>query len=160
MLTTRVLSAATAVLLGVLGAVAFGAAAKKAAPDACSLLTVDEIKSVVGSSTIVRKGSPRSGGTEKGTRCSFGVASGSLAVALEWRTPQEHEDFKKTLRDAGERLEPVSGIGDDAFLMGERINVHVGNKGFALWFADRHSVRPREKEEILALAKLCVAKLR
>ena len=163
MLTTRVLSAATAVLLGVLGAVAFGAAAKKAtpaAPDACSLLTVDEIKSVVGSSTIVRKGRPRSGGTETGTQCSFGVASGSLALALEWRTPQEHEDFKKTLRDAGERLEPVSGIGDDAFLMGERINVHVGNKGLALWFADRHSVRPREKEEILALAKLCVAKLR
>ena len=161
--STRVLTAATTMFLVLVGAVAFGAAAKKdspQAPDACSLLTVDEIKSVVGSSTIVRKGRPRSGGTEKGTQCSFGVASGSLAVALEWRTSQEHAEFKKTLRDAGERLEAVSGIGDDAFLMGERINVHVGNKGFALWFADRHNVRPREKEEILALAKLCVAKLR
>ena len=163
MLSTRNLTAATAVIFGLLGVAASGAATKKAsppAPDACSLLTVDEIKSVVGLSTMVRKGRPRSGGTEKGTQCSFGVASGSLALALEWRTPQEHEEFKKTLRDAGERLEPVSGIGDDAFLMGERINVHVGNKGFALWFADRHNVRPREKEEILALAKLCVAKLR
>ena len=163
MRSTRVLIAATSVFLGLLGAVAFGAAATKAsspAPDACSLLTVDEIKSVVGSSTMVRKGRPRSGGTEKGTQCSFGVASGSLAIALEWRTPQEHEEFKKTLREVGERLEPVTGIGDDAFFMGERINVHVGNKGFALWFADRHNVRPQEKEEILALAKLCVTKLR
>ena len=163
MLSTRVLTAAISVILGSHGAVAFGAAAKKAsppAPDACSLLTVDEIKSVVGSSTMVRKGRPRSGGTEKGTQCSFGVASGSLAIALEWRTPQEHEEFKKTLRDVGEQLEPVTGIGDDAFFTGERINVHFGNKCFALWFADRHNVRPREREEILALAKLCVAKLR
>ena len=119
MLATRILLAAIALLFGLLNAVAFGAAAKTASPpakDVCSFLSMDEIKSVFGSSTMVRKGRPTSATAPKATSCAFGIGAGSLTLSLEPTTLQEYEEFKKTLREVGDQWEPVSGVGEDAFL--------------------------------------------
>ena len=151
------------VLHFLLGAVAFGAAAKTASPparDVCSLLTTDEIKSVFGASTMVRKARPVSAAAPKATSCSFGIGPGSLSLSLEPTTRQEYEEFKKTLREVGDEWEPVSGIGDDAFLRGERVNVRVGNWSFVMWFGDPRGETPQRKQQVLALAKICAAKLR
>ena len=129
------------------------------AVDACTLLSVDEIKAVLGSSVIVRPGRPNSS-VQDGTACRFGLPSGNLNFALARQTPQRFEEMRKFMSENGEKLENVSGLGDAAYFWNERICVQVGNQSLAIWFGNPEGANPQRREQLLSLAKAGVPKLR
>jgi hypothetical protein len=140
------------------------AAQRQSAPgmdaSACQLFSIDEI-----TASMDRKdfGRARPRQSEPGvSTCFYSGARGSLTVAVNSNNPrQSFDEFKKLLTDSGEKLEPIQGLGDDAFFFGDRIVVRTGSKSLTMWIGERSpATSAKVRAGLTALAKLGVPKLR
>jgi hypothetical protein len=133
-------------------------AAQASALEACKVFTIEEVGKAAG--RTFRRARPGSG--PGGTTCDFlGGPEGSINVAI---TPssskKEFDDLKKLYAENGETVEPVNGVGDDAYWVGTRIYVRVDVKWLVIWNGDSSQPVARARNEVLAVAKLGVPKLR
>lgn len=130
-----------------------------AAPiEACSVLTLDEIKSAIGRGDFSR-GKPDDGGT----KCRYASGRGSLSVWLSATTKASFDDFRNLLTEQGKKPEAVAGVGDDAYFWDDRLYVRVGNRGLTIDL-NKNGLAPEPsasiRAKVLALAKAAVPKLR
>jgi hypothetical protein len=135
----------------------FATATPAQAPDACTLLSTEEIAQIIGKP--VRK--PRPDTAQEGTACRFPMAMETLNISL-WPTDAKRFDaFRKTLAENGATLESTSGVGDVAYFWNDRIYVRVGNHGLTVFLgAPQDASDPERRQTVVAVAKAGVAKLR
>ena len=114
----RALTLTTAAAL--LSASAAFAGAKPAAsapvtsqPAPCSLLTLDEIKTVIGSA--VEQGKPSTNG--EASECTWKDAKGADRVYLSLKEAKEWKSFRDSMQATG-KMTPVTGVAEDAFFVG------------------------------------------
>ena|SRR5688572_30735802 len=132
--------------------------AQAAAPDACALFTLEEAGKATG--RTFRRARPDKG--PEGTMCAFiGGTGGNLNVSLSPSSSKKTlDDFRKLLVEQGEKIEPVSGLGDEAFYWGDRLHVRTGSRLLVIYNGDSSQPSAKVRPEILALAKLGVTKLK
>lgn len=134
------------------------ATAQGSAPEACALFTLDEAGKAVGRS--FRRARP---GKQPGaTTCALlGGMGGTINISVSPSgSKKEFDEFRKVLADEGEKVEAVSGVGDDAYYWGARLYVRVGNRWLVMWNGDPNQPVEKGRAEVLALARLGVPKLR
>jgi hypothetical protein len=125
--------------------------------DACALISLEEAGKATG--RTFRRARPDKG--PGGTTCSLiGGTEGSIAIALSSSSKKDFDDFRKLLTEQGEKVEPVNGVGDEAFYWGDRIHVRSGSQMLVIWNGDSSQPSAKVRADILALAKLGVAKLK
>ena len=107
-------------------------------PDACTLLTSDEVKSVLGEAVQETKPSNQSGGSMAVSQCYFALPTAANSAVLtvmqrggrnttrDWweETFHREHDEDKGEREEGEKKvkpEKVDGLGDDAFWTATKI---------------------------------------
>lgn len=131
--------------------------AQTAVKDACSLFTVEEAGKAVG--RTFRRARPQS--AADGSSCAFAAGSGDTYNVTVSTAPskQRFDDFRALLVEQGEKVDPVRGVGDDAFFWGARIYARVGNTWLVIWNGNANQPEEKGREEVLALAKLGVTKL-
>ena len=128
------------------------------APDACALFTLEEAGKATG--RPFRRARPDKG--PDGTMCSLvGGTEGSIRISLSPSSSKKTlDDFRKLLAEQGEKVEPVSGVGDEAFYWGDRIHVRVGSRLLVIFNGDSSQPSARVRAEILSLARLGATKLK
>lgn len=145
-------------LVVALTALAGTARANAQAPGAgaCALFTVEEAAKATG--RTLRRARP--GTLAEATTCSLSGGTGSsIGVTLSPSTSKKtFDEFRALLAEQGEKPEPVSGVGDDAYYWGTRIYVRARNQLLVIDIANEPEavVRP----QVLALAKLGVPRLK
>jgi hypothetical protein len=158
-------------LVAVIGAVAGGAIVEPrtpptavpgiqgrgALPEACTLFTVEEVSKALGRPL----GRSRQKQEPAGTTCAFSAAGGTINISVTpSSTKKDFDDMKKLLIDQGVKVEPITGVGDDAYWWDNRIYARVGNRWLAAWNGDPRQPTDKVRKEMLALAALGVPKLR
>jgi hypothetical protein len=131
---------------------------QSAPPDACALFTLEEAGKATG--RTFRRARPDKG--PDGTMCALiGGTGGNINIALSPSSSKKTlDDFRKLLAEQGEKIEPVQGLGDEAFYWGDRIHVRIGTRLLVIYNGDSSQPSARVRAEILALAKLGVTKLK
>jgi hypothetical protein len=156
MMSRMLFSTTLAAVLFVLGAQP-SAIAQASLPDACALFSLEEAGKVTG--RTFRRARPEK--RPDATRCALiGGTEGNLNVTLSSSSKKDFDDFRKLLTDQGEKLEPVNGVGDEAFYWGDRINVRAGNHMLVIWNGDSSQPSAKVRPSVLALAKLSLLKLK
>lgn len=132
---------------------------QSSAPDACALFTLEEAGKATG--RTFRRARPDKG-PEGETMCDLiGGTAGTIRVALSPSSSKKTlDDFRKLLAEQGEKIEPVNGLGDEAFYWGDRIHVRTGSRLLVIYNGDSSQPSAKVRTEILALAKLGVTKLK
>lgn len=149
----------TAVSIAMTAEFSHPAAADKAStPNACSLLSTEELGRLLGNP--VRR--PRPGTAEQGTTCRFAVGgTNNLNMSLWPTTPKDFDEFKKTLADNGAILENVSGVGEAGYYWDNRIYVRTGDNGVRVWFGvPVDGVDQQQRHTVISVAKAAVNRLR
>lgn len=126
--------------------------------DACSVLTLDQIKEAVGRSDF-SQGKSRDGGTQ----CRYASGRGSLTVWVSSATKASFDDFRNLLANEGKKPEPVSGVGDDAYFWDDRLYARIGGHGLTVDLNQnelKSEPSATRREKVLALAKAAAPKLR
>ncbi|SLM48722.1 exported protein of unknown function [Nitrospira japonica] len=131
---------------------------KPSEPNACSLLSIEELGRLLGSP--IRR--PRPDTAEKGTACRFSVGgTDTLNISLWPTTPKSFDEFKKTLSDGGARLENVAGVGDAGYYWDTRIYVRTGDNGVTVWFGvSVDGVNQKRRQQVFSVAQAAVNRLR
>ncbi len=127
---------------------------------ACQLFTIDEITGAMDRKDFGRA-RPRQ--SEPGvSTCFYSGARGSLTVAVNSNNPKKQfDEFKKLLTDSGDKLEPIAGLGDEAFFWGDRLVVRTGSKSLTMWIGESSpATSAKVRAGLTALAKIGVPKLR
>jgi hypothetical protein len=131
--------------------------AQTAAPEACSLLSVEELEKALGRPF----GRSRQRQEQSGTSCRFTAgAGGSITVSVAATLKADFDQFRKLLTDEGKRPEAVSGVGDDAYYWDARIYVRVGSRSMTIWNGEPKQAGDKLRGEVLTLARLLAPKLR
>lgn len=123
-----------------------------AGKDACTLVSNDEIGTAAG--TTVRSSRPRQ--VPDGSECQYQTGAG-FAVTIVI-SPVEAKDFAE-LRDLfGAEAQPVAGVGDAAYFLGnERLYVRVGRQQLVVTRGSEADATFRDV--LLAIARLAVPRL-
>lgn len=103
--------------------------------DACSVLSVDEIRTALSRKELApAKPSKASGGYSD---CRFaGSGSGDVRITMTPPTAGAKEDFDlkpQIYKDEGKTFEKVAGIGDGAYYWDDTIEFRVGNRIVSIW---------------------------
>jgi len=103
--------------------------------DACTVLSVDEIRSALGRTELaVGKASRASGGYSD---CRFaGSGSGDVRVTLSPSSGGAKADFDlkpQIYADEGKKFEKVAGIGDGAYYFADTMELRVGERVVSIW---------------------------
>jgi hypothetical protein len=77
-------------------------------PDPCSLVTPDQIKTLIG--TPVQPGKPGE------NECTWRDAKGETRVYIALKDSQNFHALRSTMQSTG-RLVPITGVGEDAFFV-------------------------------------------
>ena len=143
---------AVAITLGASGPPPGSPPANRSDVDPCTFFTKGELESAVGYPLGPAKrvrGEPTCRFPNP-TRGTVTVRAGDLV------TPAQFDSLKLY---TGSDIEPVSGIGDKAFLWGARIYALAGNRQLMVNL-DKHELTPDVRTALTALAKLGVTRLR
>ena len=149
----------------VVGLVALAPTAARAQQvDACSVLSVDEIRTALARTDLAPgRPSKASGGFSD---CRFaGSGSGDLRITMSPSMPGAKEDFdlKPTIyKDEGKRFEKVAGIGDGAYYWDDTIEFRVGNRVVSIWVnrTPRTEAASAVKSALTGLARRATDRLR
>lgn len=131
--------------------------AQTTVPEACSLLSVEELEKTLGR----QFGRSRQRQEQSGTSCRFTAgAGGSITVSVAASSKADFEQFRKLLADQGNKPAAVSGVGDAAYYWDNRIYVLVGSRTMTIWNGEPQQPAEKLRGEVLALAKALAPKLR
>lgn len=126
--------------------------------DACALFSVEELGKVVGRQ--FRSARP---GTSNGSpTCAYQAGmGGALNVTISPSGSKEKfDEFRALLKEQGETVEAIPGVGDDAFFWGAHAYVRAGPIWLVAWNSDMTQPEDRARAEVLALVKAGAEKLR
>ena len=123
-----------------------------APPDPCTFFSKAEIESAFGHAY----GPPKKGSTMAGPTCMFySPNTGTISVrAGEVVTRAQFDSFPAAL---GDHAEPVSGVGERAFIY--RGHLYVFSKGRQLVVSVSGELTPRWRAALIKLGKLGAARL-
>jgi hypothetical protein len=137
------------------------AQAQTSVPEACSILSPAELTTILGRKDF---GKPRS---EKGpgpgeSSCRFpGRVQSGVTISLSPTTRTDFEAFAKLLVEQGEKPEVVSGVGDAAYFWHPgRVYVLTGRTMITVSFSNETGVTDKMKQDLLALARAAMTKLK
>lgn len=143
---------------------AASAAGIAASPDACTVLSIDEIKAALGRKELSPpKSSQAAGGYSD---CRFpGGAAGDVRVTLSppLKDAKESFDMKPEIYAAeGKTVEKVAGVGDAAYYWPDTIEFRVGGRTVSLWVnrMSRTEAPAVLKTALIGLARRVVDRLR
>jgi hypothetical protein len=129
--------------------------------DACATLSPAELTTILGRKDF---GKPRS---EKGpgpgeSSCRFpGRVQSGVTISLSPTTRTDFEAFAKLLVEQGEKPEVVNGVGDAAYFWHPgRVYVLSGRTMITVSFSNETGVTDKMKQDLLALARAVMAKLK
>jgi hypothetical protein len=132
--------------------------------DACTVLSLDEIKSALGRKELaVAKAGRASGGYSD---CRFaGSGNGDIRITLSPPLSGAKSDFDlkpQIYSDEGKKFEKVTGIGDGAYYWDDTIEFRVGNRIVSLWVNRTPRTEPPAavKGALAGLARHVVDRLR
>ncbi len=135
--------------------------AQTSVPEACAVISPVEVTTILGRKDF---GKPRS---EKGpgpgeSSCRFpGRVQSGVTIALSPTARADFDEFKKVLVEQGEKPESVSGVGDAAYFWHPgRVYVLTGRTMITVSFSNETGVNEKMKQDLLALARAVVAKLK
>ena len=135
--------------------------AQTSLPEACAVISPAEVTTILGRKDF---GKPRS---EKGpgpgeSSCSFpGRVRSGVSVSLSPTTAANFDEFRKLLLEQGEKPEAVTGVGDAAYFWHPgRVYVLTGRTMITVSFSNETSVNEKMKQDLLALARAVMAKLK
>jgi hypothetical protein len=138
-----------------------GAHAQTSVPDACDVISAAEVTTILGRKDF---GKPRS---EKGaapgeSSCRFpGRVRSGVSIALSPTTKAGFDELRKLLAEQGEKPEAVTGVGDAAYFWHPgRVYVLTGRTMVTVSFSNETAVNEKIKQDLLALARAVVAKLK
>ncbi len=151
-LATTIAAAMTAVVVDMRGI------GQPTVPEACALFTLGQAGQATGR-TFRRT---RPGSQPGATTCDLiGGTEGNINVVLSpSASKKDFDEFRTLLEDQGEKLEAVSGVGDDAYYWGTRIYVRAGARHLTIWNGDPMQPAADVRADVLALAKLAQPKLK
>jgi len=121
--------------------------------DPCTFFSKAEIESAFGHPY----GPPKKGSTMAGPTCMFySPNTGTISIrAGEVMTRANFDSFRTAL---GDKAEPVSGLGETAFIM--RGSLYVLNNGHQLVVSVSGELTPRWRAALMKLGKLGAPRLR
>ena len=132
--------------------------------DACTVVSVDDIKAALGRQQLgAPKASRASGGFSD---CTFpGSGAGDVRIVLEPPNKNAAADFDlkpQILLEDRKKFEKVTGIGDGAFYYEDRLEFRAGNRIGAVWVnrTPRTEAAPAVKTSLTTLARRIVERLR
>ena len=135
--------------------------AQTSLPDACSVISPAELTTLLGRKDF---GKPR---PEKGpgpgeSICRFpGRSQSGVSIALSPTTKLDFDEFRKLLVEQDEKPEAVTGIGDAAYFWHPgRIYVLTRRTMITVSFSNETSVNDKMKQDLLAVARAVMAKLK
>ena len=135
--------------------------AQTSVPEACSVISAAEVTTILGRRDF---GKPRA---EKGpgpgeSSCRFpGRVQSGVTISLSPTTRADFDQFRTLLVDQGEKPEPVTGVGDAAYLWHPgRVYVLSGRTMLTVSFSNETTVTDKLKQDLLALARAVIAKLK
>lgn len=129
-------------------------------PDACTVLSKDELAKIVGRADFGRA-RPDTGPNGESS-CRYSSSRGSVTLSVSTQTRAEFEKFRKLLSDEGKKPETVEGVGDAAYFWDDdALYALSGKLAFRVFIskppnADSAKIRA----DLLALARAVVAKLK
>jgi hypothetical protein len=133
----------------------FAAAQSPPVPDACTVLSLDELSGAAG----VRVLRPRPDTAQDGSACRFRAGAETLSVAIGRWTAADRAEFRKLLKEQGMSVEPVPGLGDEAFFWDNRIYVYAGRTHFSVTVGDAGPPADAKRRQMaLGVAKALAAK--
>jgi hypothetical protein len=137
------------------------ALAQTSVPDACAVISPADVTTILGRKDF---GKPRS---EKGpgpgeSSCRFpGRAQSGVTISLSPTVRADFDEFRKVLVEQGEKPEGVPGVGDAAYFWHPgRVYVLTGRTMITVSFSNETGVSEKMKEDLLALARAVMAKLK
>jgi hypothetical protein len=135
--------------------------AQTSVPDACAVISPAEVTTILGRKDF---GKPRSEkGPEPGeSSCRFpGRVQSGVSISLSPTTRANFDEFRKLLVEQGEKPEAVSGVGDAAYFWHPgRIYVLTGRTMITVSFSNETGVNEKMKQDLLALARAVMTKLK
>jgi hypothetical protein len=129
-------------------------------PDACTVLSRDELVKAVGRSDFGRA-RPDTGPNGESS-CRYSSSRGSVTIGLAAQSRASFDEFKKLLVDQGKKPESVSGVGDTAYFWDDNsLYALAGPIGIKVFISTLPNADPaKTRADILALARAVVAKLK
>ena len=135
--------------------------AQTSVPEACSVISPAEVTTILGRKDF---GKPRS---EKGpgpgeSSCRFpGRVQSGVTISLSPTVRATFDEFRKLLVEQGEKPETVTGVGDAAYFWHPgRVYVLTGRTMITVSFANETGVNEKMKQDLLALARAVLTKLK
>jgi hypothetical protein len=132
--------------------------------DACSVLSVDEIRTALARTELApAKPSKASGGFSD---CRFaGAGSGDVRITMSPSAPGAKDDFElktQIYKEEGKTFEKVDGIGDGAYYWDDTIEFRVGTRIVSIWVnrTPRTEAPAAVKTALTGLARRATARLR
>ena len=148
-------------LAAVVSLPANGALAQTGVPDACAVISPAEVTTILGRKDF---GKPR---PEKGpgpgeSSCRFpGRVHSGVTISLSPTARADFDEFRKLLVEQGEKPENVSGVGDAAYFWHPgRVYVLAGPTMITVSFSNETGVNEKMKQDLLALARAVMARLK
>jgi hypothetical protein len=135
--------------------------AQTSVPDACAVISPNELTTILGRKDF---GKPRAGkGPGPGeSSCRFpGRVQSGVTISLSPTTNANFDEFRKLLVEQGEKPEIVTGVGDAGYFWHPgRVYVLSGRTMITVSFSDVTGVNEKMKQELVALARAVVTKLK
>jgi hypothetical protein len=126
-----------------------------AVPDACTVLSLADLSAAAG----VGVQRPRPDSAQNGSACRFRAGAETLNLAIGTWTAADRAEFRTLLKEQGMTLEPVSGVGDEAFFWDNRIYVYAGRIHFSVTVGDAGPPADTARRQIaLNVAKAVAAR--
>jgi hypothetical protein len=122
--------------------------------NACELFTLEEIGTIIGRANL-RKGTNDQG---MPAICRYRSSTEGITIALEQdASAANFRDMRELRSAAGERVETISNLGVEAFLIETQLYTRKGRYNLNIRIGDNPNAKNRE--EILKLARAGLAKL-
>jgi hypothetical protein len=130
-------------------------------PDACSVMSPAELTTILGRKDF-GKPRPEKGPGDGESVCRFpGRVQSGVSIALSPTTKLTFDEFRKLLVEQGEKPEAVTGVGDAAYFWHPgRIYVLTGRTMLTVSFSNETSVNDKMKQDLVALARAVMPKLK
>jgi hypothetical protein len=136
------------------------ARAQTRVPEACTVITLEEVTTILGRKDFGRP-RPEKGPGPGESSCRFpGRVQSGVTVSLGPTTRATVEQFRKLLVEQGEKPEVVTGVGDAAYFWHPgRVYVLTGRTLITISLSNETRVSEKVKQDLLALARAVMSKL-
>jgi hypothetical protein len=130
-------------------------------PEACAVISPAEVTTILGRKDFGKPRSERGPGPGESS-CRFpGRVQSGVTISLSPTARADFDEFRKVLVEQGEKPEAVTGLGDAAYFWHPgRVYVLTGRTMITVSFSNETGVNEKTKQDLLALARAVMTKLK